>query len=421
MSFVLQKIVDMGWAITPAALEAIMEIAARESEWFKSGKIDPETFKLFHQNALQVVDGQYLEGTHNTYVIGGVAVIPLYGPIYPRANLMTNYSGATSSETLVKDFKIALESRHVNSILFDGDSPGGAVTNTSEASDFIFHSRGKKPIKSFASGMAASAALWILSSTDEFIASSTAEIGSVGVVAAFRDTSKRDEKEGVKTIEIVSSISPLKRVGVDTDEGRGKIQRIVDATAEIFVASLARNRGVSVETVKEKFGKGDLFLAKEAKERGMIDRISTFNNVLDEMVIKHNTTIYKGATMTVKANETETSAAVPTFDEGKMAGIKAEQERIKAIKAIPHKGMEAFVEAHLYDDGMTADKMALAILNEQERIRSAQLKTIETEGAALAGKVQNIGAGQSSDEDIDANEKAAVIAAMVNGLNSNRK
>jgi ClpP class serine protease len=420
---------DLGWAITPAALEAILEIAARESDWVKTGQINADTFKLFHKYALQSQGGEYLQGTQRTQLINGVAVLPLYGPMYPRANMMTDYSGATSTETFAHDFKVAMESREVHSILFDVDSPGGAVTGISELSDIIYNARGVKPIESFVGGIGASAALWVMSSADKTTVSNTAEIGSVGVVAAFKDTKSRDEKAGVRTIEIVSSVSPFKRVGIDTEEGKAKIQRLVDATAEVFVENLARNRGVDRDTVLNKFGQGDMFVGAQCVAQGLADRVGTFDAVLTEMIAENKNRKWKGVGMT-KISQTATGNEVSgQADEGiakaveaaKLEGIQAEQTRVKAIKALPHKGMEAFVEAHMYDDGMTAEKMAVEILKEQEKVRGAQASSIVAEGQKLAQQTQNIGgapAGTQADADDAAMKRLS--SAMAAGMNQKR-
>ena len=64
----------------------------------------------------------------NTYAVstrGGVAVIPVTGPLFRHANLLTAVCGATSYELLAQDFNKALNDPNISAILFDVDSPGG--------------------------------------------------------------------------------------------------------------------------------------------------------------------------------------------------------------------------------------------------------------------------------------------------------
>ena len=48
----------------------------------------------------------------------------------------------------------------------------------------------------------------------------------------------------------------------------------------MFVRSVARGRGVSVNHVLERFGQGRMVLAKDAKAMGMVDRIATFDQAV---------------------------------------------------------------------------------------------------------------------------------------------
>ena len=74
----------------------------------------------------------------NTYAVstrGGVAVIPVTGPLFRHANLLTAVCGATSYELLAQDFNKALNDPNISAILFDVDSPGGEVNGCSELAD----------------------------------------------------------------------------------------------------------------------------------------------------------------------------------------------------------------------------------------------------------------------------------------------
>ena len=48
---------------------------------------------------------QRLAGTSRAFLVDGVAILPITGPIFPRANMMTEYSGATSINTLTDDYR----------------------------------------------------------------------------------------------------------------------------------------------------------------------------------------------------------------------------------------------------------------------------------------------------------------------------
>lgn len=267
MSTAITAIERAPWAITPDGLRTIIQVAERK------GDIE----------AVQRTTGRELKNTRNVQIRDGVAIIPVVGPLFRYANLFTEISGATSYEVLAKDFTTALENRSVKGILLDIDSPGGEVIGCQETAELIFRARGTKPITAHVSGLGASGAYWIASAADNVIASSTAMLGSIGVVFAFRDTSKRDAQLGIEEVEIVSSQSPKKRPQLDSEAGQSQIQRWADDLGEVFVGVVARNRGVSVETVLKRFGAGDILVGSAAVKAGLADRISTLEDTLAAM------------------------------------------------------------------------------------------------------------------------------------------
>lgn len=55
--------------------------------------------------------------------VGQIAMIPVYGTIIPRANLLSAWSGGTSCQALAKNFDEALGNEDVSAIVLDIDSP----------------------------------------------------------------------------------------------------------------------------------------------------------------------------------------------------------------------------------------------------------------------------------------------------------
>ncbi|WP_316207322.1 S49 family peptidase [Bradyrhizobium sp. SZCCHNR3118] len=254
------------WAMDESALRQIMEIAARETQ------ITPQMLEAYR--------GQELERSERATRRGNVAVIDVAGPLFKRANLMTTFCGATAYETVRRDLQAALDNVSVTAILLNIHSPGGEAAGVAELASAINEVRGRKRIVSYAGDQAASAAFWIGTASDEFLIGPTAALGSMGVVAGYRDTSAQDAARGIKTIEFVSSQSPYKRVDLNTQEGRDRVQARVDAMAAVFVETVASYRGVSVEHALEHFGQGDVLIGKAAVDAGMADGIATFEQVL---------------------------------------------------------------------------------------------------------------------------------------------
>lgn len=426
MGKVLDWIYDHRWAITENALETIVKIASREME---KGSLDAIASKIDKPMAF----------TDRVTVRNGVATIPVIGPIFPRANLFTKISGATSIETLATDFRTVMESDEIESLVFDIDSPGGEVTGVSEFANMVFSSRGQgKKITAYINGMGASAAYWIASAADEIVLADTAEAGSIGVVAAYRDTSEAEAKQGIKKIEIISSISPLKRANPSTDEGHKKIQEIVDHIAGVFVQTVARNRGTDEETVLEDFGRGGLYVGALAVGQGLADRLGSYEEIMDEHIASQSPS-YKpitisegGRNMNVKKDENGnvvmTAEAVresspetykEIFESGKREGMKegaeSERTRIQEIETIDVPGSEKIVAENKFKPEMTKDKISSLVLADQSEKQKQAKENMEKDGKETEE------AGQGADQQSDEAEQRAVAEAMVAGANRQRK
>jgi len=258
----LSALINSPWCITEDALKTILTIAKREQ---------PEL------SAVEAQLGRKLEYARSVTERGGVATIPVDGPIFRKANLFTSMSGATSIEILAKDFTTALHNPQVRAILLAIDSPGGEVTGVHEFAEMIHQARGVKPIVAYVEGLGASAAYWIASACDSIICDPTAMLGSIGVIAALDNSSDPNQ------LTFVSAKSPNKHPDMATDAGRAQIQALIDATADVFIADVARNRGVSTEAVVERFGAGGMKVGADAVSAGLADKLGSYEQALADL------------------------------------------------------------------------------------------------------------------------------------------
>ena len=187
-----------------------------------------------------------------------VAVIPVHGTIVPKASVMTQISGGTSIGDLRGMFAAAIGDPDVGAIVFDVDSPGGAVELVPEFAAEVRAQRGKKPMLAVANTMMASGAYWLASQADEVAVSPSSLTGSIGVFVAHQDLSAAAEQLGVKTTFV--SAGKYKVEGNSTeplsDEARAHIQSLVDNAYSMFTSDVAKGRRVSVDSVRNGFGEG---------------------------------------------------------------------------------------------------------------------------------------------------------------------
>jgi ClpP class serine protease len=199
------------------------------------------------------------------------------GPLFKKANLFVAMSGATSYEILRRDLQVALDDPAITGIMLNVSSPGGEAFGCDELAQAIYAARGKKPIHSYVSGQACSGGYWIASAAETVTVSDIALLGSIGVVMGMEKRGN-DGARGIERFEFVSSQSPGKRPDPASDAGKAQIQKMVDEMAQVFVDAVAKHRGVSAETVIDKFGAGGVEVGANAVAFGMADGVGQFED-----------------------------------------------------------------------------------------------------------------------------------------------
>jgi ClpP class serine protease len=312
--------------------------------------------------ALEKVRGTRAKNTERATVRSGVGIIPIRGPLFKHANLMTDHCGATSYETVMRDFHQMLASTDVRSIIFDIDSPGGEANGTSELSDAIFAARGQKPTAAYIGGTGASAAYWIASACDKVFAADSAIIGSIGVQLALHNEKSEGE------IRFVSSQSPRKNRDPATEDGAKDVQTIIDGLAEVFIGKVARNRGVDRAAVLEKFGQGAVFVASDAQSRGLIDQLSTLESVISNLG-EHQLASDQPITaeFIAQAHPTVAEHFMQLGAERALAKVLADQKRLESIKGMAEGLVSNEFCQSLISSDMTAADAAMAIIQEAKK------------------------------------------------------
>lgn len=226
-----------------------------------------------------------------------IAVLPLHGVLSHRAGMLSEASGGTSTERFGAAFRQMLSDPSVGSILLDVDSPGGSVSGVDELSAEIFRARGQKPIVAQVNATAASAAYWIATAADEVVVTPSGEVGSIGVFAAHQDESAKQERDGVRTTLVSAGRYKIEGNPYEplSEEARAALQERVNDYYGMFVAAVARNRGVSVSDVREGFGQGRMVGARQAKAENMADRIDTYEATLERLAGGHYRRLQRAA------------------------------------------------------------------------------------------------------------------------------
>ena len=209
---------------------------------------------------------------------GGIAVLPLYGPI-------SDFVGDTSTREFTRAFRSTVNDPSVDQIVIEVDSPGGSVYGVDELASEIYSARAIKPIHAIANSLMASAAYWIGSAASDLSCTLGGEVGSIGMCAVHMEASKLYEAAGIKTTLI--SAGKHKTEGNQYEplspEGHAAIQDRVNQYYGMFVSAVARNRRTSQTAVRDGYGQGRALGAAGALKAGLIDRVETLDQMLTRL------------------------------------------------------------------------------------------------------------------------------------------
>jgi len=212
-------------------------------------------------------------------IIDGVAVIEISGGLTYRA-----YNWWTTSYLDIRDsFRAAIADVRALSVVFLIDSPGGEVAGLFDLVDEIYKARGTKPIIAIADEAAFSAAYAIASAADEIYLSSTAQVGSIGVIAIHIDQSGYDKNLGLRYTAIFAGNhkndfnphEPLK------SDGKELLQAHVDKLYDMFTAIVARNRSMTQAAVIDTHA--GFYMGAAAVEAGLADGILSVRDIMTKM------------------------------------------------------------------------------------------------------------------------------------------
>lgn len=280
MSRVFQALTAEPWAIEPSWLPLLAALAQRNHSAPEVQAVQDWQKRDF--DLMAGPSAQRLAGASRGYVIDGVAIIPVTGPIFPRANMMTEQSGATSLTTLQNDYRAALGNSEIGGIILLIDSPGGQVSGTSAFADTVAAGAKVKPTVAHISGTGASGAYWIATAAGEITMDRTAEVGSIGVAVAMAKQ-VAPGADGYVDIEVVSSNAPNKRPDVTTEDGLAEVRGRLDAIESQFIGDVAKGRKTTADNVIANFGGGGVKIAAAAVKAGMADKVQSYDATLNGM------------------------------------------------------------------------------------------------------------------------------------------
>lgn len=322
---------------------------------------------------------------YRPYVVkDGILQIPVKGVLLHNFSFNVG-SYATGYTYIWRAFQRGMADGSVRGIALMCDTPGGMVAGNFELVDKMFAMKGTKPIWGFAHESAYSAGYSIISVADKVWVSRTGGVGSIGVVTSHTDLSAMYADWGIKITFIHAgkhkvdgnSSEPL------PDDVKARIQTRIDALYDVFVATVARNRNMKEQAVRDT--EALTFMASEATSNGLADDIGSLDDALaafaadlssdegeDEMSTGQNQAVDQAALDAARAEGHATGLTA-----GRAEGATAEKTRITAIigsevgLARPNAALAAAL-----DTDMTADQATafLAKLPEEPKVAATKVE-----------------------------------------------
>lgn len=248
LAHLAQRVFNTPLAIHPAKMEIILA-ALSERLGIHNYAATPKAhgMDLWDEDEFQ---GGNREGYK---IVEGIAVIEVAGTLVQHLGTLNPYSGMTGYDGIRQNFLTALHDPQSKGIAFIINSPGGEVAGCFDLVDTIFQARPAKQVWAILDENACSAAYAIASACDHIAVPRTGYTGSVGVITCHVDFSQALDKGGVKVTFIQygdrksdgAAEKPL------SSDALQSFQSDINAMGDLFANTVARNRGLDPQHVKD--------------------------------------------------------------------------------------------------------------------------------------------------------------------------
>ena len=302
-------------------------------------------------------------------VSDGVAYIPVSGALVHRSRMEADSSRLLGYNEVAMLVEEAMADRSVHALLLNFDSPGGEAQGAFEFADRLAALRGQgKRIVAMADGMAASAAYLAAAAADEIVLTSSAYVGSIGVVMRHVDFSQALATDGVKVTHIYAGAhkvdgNPYEPLPAAV---RADMQAEIDGLYEMFVQSVATNRRMDPLAVRKT--QAQVYRGAAALAVGLADRLGTTDQVITELAAQRSRSFPVGQTARTTATNGDSTMAQPQAG-GQLAapGTQAPQPAVAATATTPATDDPAQARAEGHAAGVNAERERVGAILGHER------------------------------------------------------
>ncbi|EDP7156627.1 signal peptide peptidase SppA [Campylobacter jejuni] len=229
----------------------------------------------------------------NTYFKTFVLLLIVIWILMPSANSSSNLANLEridlkgeifDSSAVLEKIINAKNDGNIKGVLFVIDSPGGAFAPSMELALAIKDLKIKKPVLVYASGTMASGSYLAGVGANKILANPASFIGSIGVIMQGADLSGLANKLGIKeqTIQAGEFKSAGTFARAWNENERNFLQGLIDQSYDLFTGFVVKERALDLNK-KDQWANARVFLAAKAKELGLIDELSNYENAKKEL------------------------------------------------------------------------------------------------------------------------------------------
>lgn len=262
----MSRIVGTPLLMAPNRLEPLLNVVHQKLSGIKFDSVDEDDAR----------EGDEVKACH------GIAVIPVMGTLVRRSSYLTTACGMTSYQRLLNQAERAFHDPTIHAVLLEIDSGGGEAGGVFDTAKQLrqLAQASQKPLWAIANEGAMSAAYAIACAADQVFVTTTAEVGSIGVVACHVDQSQSDSMDGLRYTYLFAGDrkvdgnphQPL------TDDAKLSIQGDIDQLYGQFVQLVAAMRGMDEQLLIDT--QAQVYRGADAVAAGLADKVAPLSEVL---------------------------------------------------------------------------------------------------------------------------------------------
>lgn len=187
-------------------------------------------------------------------------------------------SDEVSSENIYFAVKDAESRDNVKAIIVEIDSGGGLPVAAEEIEKVLNSST--KPVIAYIRSIGASAAYWSATGASRIFASPSSQVGSIAITASYLDKVKSNQQDGYNFNDLTTGKykNAMNSNKTLTEEEKKLVLRDLQMTHNLFVNTVAKNRNMDVNKVKE-LANGWAYNGEEALKLGLVDELGGLDDV----------------------------------------------------------------------------------------------------------------------------------------------